>query len=109
MNTEHMGVRISPALRALLDQAGKAGKLSAATRALCLIGAGAMGYDLSAAQADLVLLSSDVGLSVEVRAMLNSLLNIPLNTLLNIPERPRLIVQPAAVEADPFAGLGFEV
>lgn len=104
MKRDVLGLRVSPELRALIETYGNR---SAASAALMLIGAAALGADLGELQVDLLRLYFSDDLTPAIRARLRTLFNIPLTQCLTFPGGA-----PAAIEAleidDPFA-VGIEV
>lgn len=108
MNSERIGVRLSPALRALIGQAGEE---AAAVRSLLILGAHAAGYDVSGLSREILALSFahlDPLAAAAIRKMLNTMLNSPLNNVLNIAEVPPLPAPTMEEAPDPFA-VGIEV
>lgn len=110
-----LGLRVSAALRALVEQAGEP---SAAARALLLLGAHAAGYDLRPLAGDVALALRDGALDDRLcnglQRVFNAMLNTPLNTAFVEPDvllDELLREAPAPLETvdDPLAGVGFEV
>ncbi len=106
MNDERIGVRLSPELRALVAQAGE---MSAATRALLIIGAHTAGYDVRAVEREITVLrwaKLDSPVAAEIRKVFNTTLNSTLNA---DPRREPIAPAGDEEEADPFASIGIEV
>ena len=104
MSRDVIGLRASAELRALIESYGN---LSAASQALMLIGAAALGADLSDLRPDLLRLYLSERISPSVARQLWEMLNTPLTVCLTksgpAPGQPELLEFD-----DPFA-VGIEV
>lgn len=86
-------VRVTPALRAVVDQAGT---VNAAARALLLLGAHRAGFDLTGLDRDVAgLLAED--LVPDVHAALRQLYGHLVGSPPAMPEPPTVAVEPAAI------------
>lgn len=109
MKSEFLGLRVSSELEELVRRYGPG---STAAQALILIGAAALGADLSSVLADATLLSRHRRLAPhvqrELQAQINKMLNIP---LIFDPAPAGLLAEAPELleEFDPLLSVGIEV
>jgi hypothetical protein len=101
MSAKPCRLRLSPALRALIDTASP--NASAAQRALLLLGASAVGYDLAACRADLGRLLGEE-LEPRLRAAIDELYGFG-GAAVGIPSYTRPTAGPPAAHPQATAGL----